>query len=328
MTAPDGAAVEPFFAPPDDAGDERLREVEAELADALPVLPLVCRQLTESVECVERAVTGVCGEFQSIADKAIAGVGGGAAGAGGEDHIAAASVTISRLLGRAEEAHNRLGDTARRVESVEADVQAIQAVARTMDSLTRALKVLSINARIEATRAGDAGRSFAVVAGETGKVAVDAARMNQSIHEMADRLGRGVRESAAEIRTRVAEGRRDVEVARAEVEGTLKLLAQTSEGLRGAVAAAAREAEELNRMIGRAVVALQFQDTVSQRVGHVVATLQELNAELARLVPDGVGEEPGGAWRERMSRWFTMAEEHRALEGGGGARTVGDIELF
>ncbi len=326
MTAPDEAAESSLFAPPDD-GEDRLRELETELADALPIIPLVCRQLTESAECVERAVTGICGDFQSIADKAIAGVGG-TAGAGGEDHLAAASGTISRLLGRAEEAHNRLGDTARRVESVEADVQAIQAVARSMDSLTRALKVLSINARIEATRAGDAGRSFAVVAGETGKVAIDAARMNQSIHEMTARLGRGVRESAAEIRERVAEGRRDVEVARAEVEGTLKLLAQTSEGLHDAVAGAAREAAELNQMIGRAVVALQFQDTVSQRVGHVVATLQELKDELARLVPDGVGDEPGGEWRERMSRWFTMAEEHRALEGEGGARAVGDIELF
>ena len=328
MTAPDEADVDSPFTPPDDVGDERLMEIEAELADALPVIPMVCRQLTESVECVERAVTGICGEFQAIADKATAGVAGGSAGTGGEDHLAAASVTISRLLGRAEEAHNRLGDTARRVESVEADVQAIQAVARSMDSLTRALKVLSINARIEATRAGDAGRSFAVVAGETGKVAIDAARMNQSIHEMTARLGRGVRESAAEIRERVAEGRRDVEVARAEVEGTLNLLAQTSEGLRGAVAAAASEAAELNQMIGRAVVGLQFQDTVSQRIGHVVTTLQELKTELADLVPDGIGEEPGESWRERMSRWFTMAEEHRALDGKGGTRATGDIELF
>ena len=316
------------------AGDDRdrLRELEARLGDALPVLPVVCRQLTESVEQVERSVVQVCGDFQAIADKAQESVTRatrdlGAGGGGGVRQLADATAeTIGRLLGRAEEAHTRLTGIAGRVEALEQQMQRIQTIIEQVGALSFALKILSLNARIEAARAGTAGAAFAVVAGETGKVAREAAALNQSIQDAIGRMSGDVRAIAREIRDRVLDGRHEVETARSEVGGTLGLLSEASDDLRRSTEATARDAGEVAQMIGRAVMALQFQDTISQRVGHAVDALREIEAELTGALPDGPQQVSEG-WEQRLKSRFTMAAEHTAL-GGAPAAAAGNIELF
>lgn len=311
--------------------------LEEGVADALPVIPIVCRLLTDSAAHVERSVVGVCEDFQTISDKSRESVSRASRcldlssqeGQGVRSLTDSARMTISRLLGQTQEAHSRLMDTAGKVEAFEQQVRQIEEIVRKVDRVSASIKILSLNARIEAARAGAAGKAFAVVASETGKVATDAAEMNQSIQDVTQRLSREVHAIASEIRDQVAVGRSEVEAAREEVGATLGQLADASDGLRQAVEAAAKDAEDVARMIGRAVMALQFQDNVSQRVAHAVAILQDVQAELADTIhPENASREIGAEWESRIKSRFTMAEEHNVLQGEGGDSAASNIELF
>lgn len=83
----------------------------------------------------------------------------------------------------------------------------VQSVSSTIESIARKTNMLALNATIEAARAGDAGRSFAVVAAEVKKLAHDT---RAATNQIALTIGELTREASAvtsEIKTGVERSR-------------------------------------------------------------------------------------------------------------------------
>ena len=83
----------------------------------------------------------------------------------------------------------------------------VQSVSSTIESIARKTNMLALNATIEAARAGDAGRSFAVVAAEVKKLAHDT---RSATSQIALTIGELTREAGAvttEIKTGVERSR-------------------------------------------------------------------------------------------------------------------------
>src|SRR5207253_262301 len=83
----------------------------------------------------------------------------------------------------------------------------VQMVSSTIEAIARKTNMLALNATIEAARAGDAGRSFAVVAAEVKKLAHDT---RAATSQIASRIGELTREAGAvtaEIKTGVERSR-------------------------------------------------------------------------------------------------------------------------
>ena len=83
----------------------------------------------------------------------------------------------------------------------------VQTVSSTIETIARKTNMLALNATIEAARAGDAGRSFAVVAAEVKKLAHDT---RSATSQIASTLGELTREASAvtsEIKTGVERSR-------------------------------------------------------------------------------------------------------------------------
>jgi len=83
----------------------------------------------------------------------------------------------------------------------------VQMVSSTIETIARKTNMLALNATIEAARAGDAGRSFAVVAAEVKKLAHDT---RAATSQIASTIGELTREASAvttEIRTGVERSR-------------------------------------------------------------------------------------------------------------------------
>src|SRR5690349_7604605 len=79
----------------------------------------------------------------------------------------------------------------------------VQTVSSTIETIARKTNMLALNATIEAARAGDAGRSFAVVAAEVKKLAHDT---RSATSQIATTIGELTREASAvttEIKTGV-----------------------------------------------------------------------------------------------------------------------------
>src|SRR6187397_2593585 len=83
----------------------------------------------------------------------------------------------------------------------------VQTVSSTIETIARKTNMLALNATIEAARAGDAGRSFAVVAAEVEKLAHDT---RSATSQIASTIGELTREASAvtsEIKTGVERSR-------------------------------------------------------------------------------------------------------------------------
>jgi methyl-accepting chemotaxis protein len=113
-----------------------------------------------------------------------------------------ASVSLS-AKDRSREASTRLADGLRQIEAMTAAVQEIAVTSRRINRITQSIgelatrsNILSLNAAIEAARAGDHGRGFSVVAEEVGNLAQQTANLAQEIALLAsdssDRIQNGV----------------------------------------------------------------------------------------------------------------------------------------
>ena len=80
------------------------------------------------------------------------------------------------------------------VNQCEAMVKDIRVYTDKFNSIQQRQGILSLNARIEAARAGSAGRGFAVVAQEVENLSKDSKELNQMISEKVDSISKVVRE--------------------------------------------------------------------------------------------------------------------------------------
>jgi hypothetical protein len=128
--------------------------------------------------------------------------------------------------------------------------------------------------------------------------------------------------------------------SRSEVDQAFDAMTVVHEGMNRAMDQTRQDCQELARDVHQAVIALQFQDSVSQRIGHVIETLEELHGSLESALAGTEFDRatgPGGAgrdWAGSMADRYTMAAEHQTLAGHApaDARAAEDlgtnVELF
>jgi methyl-accepting chemotaxis protein len=97
----------------------------------------------------------------------------------------------------------RLGE---RMNSLEEALREVQGVVQTIDQIGRQTNLLALNATLEAARAGEAGRGFAIVAAEVKKLAANSRNATERITRTIDRLNHEAKRISADIETGVASG--------------------------------------------------------------------------------------------------------------------------
>lgn len=191
-----------------------------------------------ALEADQQKVSEASDEARLLSERAIERLGQGT-------HLIQSSLAeISGLLELVETLTQHVTGFAAAMEQVRRCSQDIDQIAETTN-------ILALNATIEAMRAGDAGRTFAVVANEVKSLAGDTRRATEEISRTIDTLGAEAEQVIAQIESG-AQASKNAKTSVSQIEETL-----------GGVADLVEEVDRQNDQIARAT------STISDHVHRV-----------------------------------------------------------
>lgn len=189
-----------------------------QISQAMEELSVTAVTLAENVQDVNakslemgNAITDIDGDVQVLSDNS--------------NHMDKANEDAAKSIETVLDSSNRSSAIAEKITNqIEETNQAISSINEAVDlimDITGQTSLLSLNASIEAARAGQAGRGFAVVADEIKKLSEQSAQGADAIKQVADNIFEKSNESVAlvnEVRELIGKEQEDISVTKESFE--------------------------------------------------------------------------------------------------------------
>lgn len=220
-----------------------------------------------------------------------------------------------------------------KIDVINEQVSRILAILNEVENIAKQTNLLALNAAIEAARAGEAGRGFAVVADEVRNLSEKTNKFSNQIRLLVSNVNDSLVSAEQSINTLAASDMTHVMDSKKQVNAMMQDLTLLNESI-------AKDAMELKHINGAvekdvslAISTLQFQDMSSQLIAHAqlrLGALQEVASQMSRAeaasAPDYLGQ---------LAACTALLQEHVVTLDAKKSNPVaqdnlasGDIELF
>lgn len=262
-----------------------LREMVGRLQGGVTQISASAQSLSAVTEQTRQGVNGQKAETDQVATAMsemtatvhdVARNAEAAAGSAAEadKRVISGTEVVRQTLARINQLAAAMATTTQSIEQLSEDAQRIDSVLDVIKSVAEQTNLLALNAAIEAARAGEQGRGFAVVADEVRALAKRTQQSTEEIEGLIATLREGVRRSVE-----------DMSKSGTLVEQTVQDANQTEGALTG-IAGSVTQIFEMNQQIAAAA---EQQSAVAEEISRSVTLIRDIADQSSTAMDESAG---------------------------------------
>ncbi|MHB8990680.1 MAG: methyl-accepting chemotaxis protein [Chloroflexota bacterium] len=250
-----------------------VQETTASVEQLSRAIDRIAAGAQEQANSIEQATSSVSLLSQSIAQVAAASGEVSTATREAQEAASLGAGSVQKSVQGMSAIKASTDSVAARIQELEGYSEQINSIVETIDDIAEQTNLLALNATIEAARAGEHGRGFAVVADEVRSLAERSSKSTKEISELINQVQRGTHDAVSAM-----------EQGSKEVESGSRLAEEAGQALssiQAAVEAATRQVKQIASAVQQMESASQQVVTVMDSVSAVVEESSAATREMA-----------------------------------------------
>nr|WP_312232064.1 methyl-accepting chemotaxis protein [Pseudomonas sp.] len=301
------------------------------------VLPLWSQHIENARSHTEESISSLSERFAQLATRIQSSLGGSTEREAGKRLVALLSsceYELDMIIVALRDALASKESLLQEITQLSSFTEQLQDMAQDVANIAKQTNLLALNAAIEAARAGESGRGFAVVADEVRKLSSMSGDTGQRIGETVVIVNDAIHKTLNISQEYTKTDTTTLNKASDVIAGVISRFKQNASDIVQHNETMRTQSESVAHDISEVLVSLQFQDRISQTLGHIAADqdklhalIQERDSQRRQNLP--MASPDSERWLSELAQTYTTPEQHGIHRGESSAkRNDSDITFF